>query len=431
MTDDFAQLRKRATARELVYIDALEAHVTHRAAAEVLGCSRGTLSAAIERAKRRAAIAPRGTLGFSPRELTTHYDANEEVTGSTVKEIPTSDGEPGGVDAGPARDGHSGYLVKGVSTYYDAEGNPRGQWVKTRLDAERQAEILKTAIAAMSEDIPRLSAMPHIAAPRNGNLCNCYVITDFHLSMLSHHEETGADWDIKIAERTLLAWFTQAVAQAPNSRVAVFAQLSDFLHADGMEALTPASKNCLDVDSRFYKVVRTAIRVLRQVIDMLLAKHERLHIIMADANHDPVSQIWMREWFSVLYENEPRITVDRSPSPYNVYEFGKVALFFHHGHKRKVTNVAEVFAGQFREIFGRTKYAYAHTGHLHSIDVKENNLMVVEQHRTLCAPDAYAARGGWLAGRDAKVITYHRDYGEVSRLTINSDMVRDSTGAVP
>jgi len=320
-----------------------------------------------------------------------------------------------------------GYMVKGISTYYDKDGKPAGQWVKSTQDQERQAEIMRATMEAMTEDIPRLPPLQQLSMPRNGNLCNCYVITDFHLSMLSHHEETGADWDIKIGEQTLLNWFSQAIAQAPNSRTAVFAQLSDFLHADGMEALTPASKNCLDVDSRFYKVVRTAISVLRKVIDMLLAKHERLHIIMADANHDPVSQIWMREWFSVLYESEPRITVDRSPSPYNAYEFGKVALFFHHGHKRKVTNVSEVFAAQFREIFGRTRYAYAHTGHLHSIDVKENNLMIVEQHRTLAAPDAYAARGGWLSGCDAKVITYHRDYGEVSRLTINSDMIRDAT----
>jgi hypothetical protein len=157
---------------------------------------------------------------------------------------------------------------------------------------------------------------------------------------------------------------------------------------------------------------------------MLLAKHQHVHIIMADANHDPVSQIWLREWFSVLYENEPRITVDKSPNPYNAYEFGKTALFFHHGHKRKVSNVSEVFAGQFREMFGRTKHAYAHMGHYHSIDVKENNLMIVEQHRTLAPGDAYSARGGWLSGRDAKVITYSKQFGEVSRLTINSDMLR-------
>jgi hypothetical protein len=146
---------------------------------------------------------------------------------------------------------------------------------------------------------------------------------------------------------------------------------------------------------------------------------------MADANHDPVSQIWLREWLAVLYENEPRVTVDREPSPYNAFEFGKVALFFHHGHKRKISNISEVFAAKYRELFGRTKYAYAHMGHLHHLDVKENQLMIVEQHRTLTAPDAYAARGGYLSGRDAQCITYHRDFGEVSRVKVSYDMLRD------
>jgi hypothetical protein len=157
---------------------------------------------------------------------------------------------------------------------------------------------------------------------------------------------------------------------------------------------------------------------------MLLHKHKYVHIIMADANHDPVSQIWLREWFSVLYENEPRITVDTTPSPYNAYEFGNTALFFHHGHKKKVKEVADVFVAKYREMYGRTKYAYAHTGHLHSVNVEENNLMLVEQHRTLASPDAYAARGGWLSGRDAKVITYDIQYGEVGRVTINSAMLQ-------
>jgi hypothetical protein len=276
----------------------------------------------------------------------------------------------------------------------------------------------------MAEDIPRLEPLPEPSSETNSNLLNCYVITDYHLGMLSWREETGEDWDIKIAENLIIKWFAQAIQQSPDAEQAVFAQLSDFLHFDGMDAVTPASKHLLDVDTRFAKLVRAAIKVLRKVIDMLLLKHKKLHIIMADANHDPVSQIWLREWFSVLYENEPRVTVDRSPNPYNAFEFGKTALFFHHGHKRKVVNVSEVFAGQFREMFGRTKYAYAHMGHLHSIDVKENNLMIVEQHRTLAPADAYSARGGWLSGRDAKVITYSKEYGEVSRLTINSDMLK-------
>jgi hypothetical protein len=315
-----------------------------------------------------------------------------------------------------------GFNVKGTSTLIK-DGKYVMQWVKTNADDARREELFREVIEGLKDEIPRVTLMQ---PPPLGieNLLNCYVITDYHLGMLSHTEETGANWDLKIAEEMLVKWFAQAIQQSPDANHCVFAQLSDFLHYDSLDAVTPASKHLLDVDSRFYKLVRTAIRVLRTVIDMLLAKHQTVHIKMLDANHDPVSQIWLREWFKVLYENEPRITVDDSPNPYNAYEFGKVALFFHHGHKRKVSDVSTVFASMYREMFGRTKYAYAHMGHLHSIDVKEDNLMIVEQHRTLAAPDAYAARGGWLSGRDAKVITYHKDFGEVSRLTINSDMLK-------
>jgi hypothetical protein len=381
-------LKQFATERQAECIDAVNAHGGLRAAGRHLGISHKNVFKAVKSVEKKAAMR-----GYSPKH-------------DFTRPVPDM------------------FVAKGVSTYYNKDGKPTGQWVKASLDTDRQREILQEAAAAMAEEMPRLALMAPPKADLNSHLLNCFVITDFHLGALSWHEETGADWDLEIAEGMIIRWFERAIALSPNAETAVFAQLSDFLHADGIEALTPASKHLLDVDTRFAKVVRSAIRILRACVDMLLAKHKQVHIIMADANHDPVSQIWLREWFAVIYENEPRITVDRSPSPYNAYEFGKTALFFHHGHKRKVANVSEVFAARFREMFGRTKYAYAHMGHLHSIDVKENNLMIVEQHRTLTAPDAYAARGGWISGRDAQVITYHSDFGEVSRVRINSDMLR-------
>lgn len=375
-----------ATNRQLEYIEALNQHGTQNEAAKALSVNIRSLERSIASLKQRAALK-----GYSPEH-------------DMTRTVPTP------------------FMVKGISTYYNKDGKPSGQWVKSTLNGDLHEAMMREAIIAMSEDIPRVSL---IAPPPTGNdkLCNCYVITDYHLGMLAWDEESGDNWDIKIAEALLIKWFAQAIQLSPDSNHAVFAQLSDFLHFDGMDAVTPASKHLLDVDSRFSKLVRAAIRVLRTVIDMLLSKHQTLHIIMADANHDPVSQIWLREWFSVLYENEPRVTIDKSPNPYNAHEFGKVALFFHHGHKKNVATISSVFASQFREMYGRTKHAYAHMGHLHHIDIKENNLMIVEQHRTLAANDAYGARGGYLSGRDAKVIVYHKDFGEVSRLTINSDML--------
>ena len=315
-----------------------------------------------------------------------------------------------------------GFQVKGVSTLHKPDGSTAMQWVKTTRDDLVQQLAMEAAIAAFGEAIPRERARP---GPKHTitQLLNCYVVTDYHLGMLAWGEETGADWDTSIAENLLMEWFGAAIAQAPDAHVGIFAQLGDFLHYDGLDAVTPASKNLLDADTRFQKVVRVAIRCIRRIIGMMLEKHALVHIIQAEGNHDPASSIWLREWLAAVYEDEPRVTVDKSPDPYYCYEFGDTSLFFHHGHKRKPGNVDDVFAGKFREIFGRTKYSYAHMGHMHHIDVKETSLMVVEQHRTLAAPDAYASRGGWLSGRDAQVITYHRSFGEVGRVRVSSKML--------
>jgi hypothetical protein len=158
---------------------------------------------------------------------------------------------------------------------------------------------------------------------------------------------------------------------------------------------------------------------------MLLAKHQHVHVVMADANHDPASGAWLREMFAAFYEDEPRVTVDSTASTYYCYEWGETSLFMHHGHKRKVADVDSVFAGKWREIYGRTRFSYAHLGHLHSDELKSTNLMKVERHETLAAPDAYAANGGWLSGRSAKVITYSKRRGEVFRSTLSAEMVAE------
>jgi len=317
-----------------------------------------------------------------------------------------------------------GFRLKGTSSLYkEGVKAPVLQWVKTSADQERQAEIMRETVLAMSAEI-----VPEIAvkapAPTLEQLLNCYVITDYHLGMNSWGEETGADWDMKIAEDLLVSWFGAAIAQAPDSRCAVFSQLGDFLHWDGISAVTPTSGHIVDADTRFQKLVRVAIGVIRRITSMLLAKHERVVLLMAEGNHDLASSMWLRELFAALYENEPRIEVITRPDPYYCLEHGLTSLFFHHGHKKRHDSLETVFIAKFREVFGRTKFSYAHTGHLHHNLLRETNTMQLEQHRTLAAPDSHSSRGGWMSGRDAKVITYHSQFGEVGRLTISSDMLK-------
>lgn len=301
--------------------------------------------------------------------------------------------------------------------------------VMERADVAAQRSAMEAVAAALAEKLPRETP---IAAPThtNADLLNQYTVTDLHMGALAWNEETGrGDYDLAISERLIEDWFAAAIALAPASDTAILAQLGDLVHWDGFESVTPTSRHVLDGDSRFDKMVWAAIRVFRKVVRMLLQKHRHVHILMCDANHDPASESWMRGWMDAFYEEEPRVTVDRSAGTYYAYQHGDVSLFFHHGHRRKIANIDSVFAGQYREMYGATKHSYAHLGHLHSDELRSTNLMKVERHETLAAPDAYAANGGWLSGRSAKVITYHKSHGEVGRLTLTPGMVAGASRA--
>ena len=315
-----------------------------------------------------------------------------------------------------------GHTLKGKSTLYDAEGVERLTWVKTTQSQEMAKAALLAAIEACKETIPRQTP---IKAPTvtESDLLSCYVITDYHIGQMSWGEETGQDWDIKIAEDTLVKWIAAAIKHSPASQEAIFANIGDLIHTDGILPVTPTSGHVLDADTRFAKMVRVAIRVIRRVINMLLAKHKHVYVLMSEGNHDITSSIWLRELLVALYENEPRVTINPTVHPYYAYQHGDTALFFHHGHKRKLKEVSRVFAGQYPEIFGATKYRYAHMGHMHHTDVKEDQLMVVEQHQTLAARDAHASSGGYMSQRGSPVITYHKKFGEFTRTTIRPEML--------
>lgn len=321
-----------------------------------------------------------------------------------------------------------GQMLKGTSVLYGPEGDVRLTWVKSDRDNEESLSQLRIAAEELFESVPRVK--PIVRIPKvDQDLVNCFVITDYHLGMKAWSEETrDEDWDTSIAENLLTQWFLTAISQAPKAHTGLFAQLGDFLHWDGLDAVTPVGKHNLDADTRFQLLVRVGIRLIKNIVRFLLDTHEHVVLIMAEGNHDIASSVWLRELLRSHYENEPRVTVDTSVDPYYCFEWGKTSIFFHHGHKRKVNSMDTVFVSKFRDVFGRTKHSYAHSGHYHHIVKNETNLMVVEQHRTLASSDAYAARGGYSSGRDAQCITYHKEYGEVGRVIVSPEMARSAYG---
>jgi hypothetical protein len=318
-----------------------------------------------------------------------------------------------------------GYVAKGVSTYYNAEGKPAGQWVKASLSHQALVDAIKEAVDGFKDEIPpAVSTTAPVSSEEH--LCNLYTFTDYHLGMLAWHKEGGSDWNISIAEKTIIAALIQMVNQSPTAHTAMVNIQGDFLHTDGKTPVTPASKHVLDADSRFPKIRRSAIRIIRSLVAICLQRHQEVYLVIAEGNHDEESAGWLADLFAVHYEDEPRVTVNDSVLPFYVFEWGSVMLGIHHGHKVKNESLPLLFAAQFPQEWGRTTRREIHCGHRHHRDEKEYNGVTVVQHPTLAARDAYAARGGWIADRAAWAITYHKKYGAVGRVMITTEMLEDA-----
>ncbi|HFV9492024.1 TPA: winged helix-turn-helix domain-containing protein [Salmonella enterica subsp. enterica serovar Chester] len=316
-----------------------------------------------------------------------------------------------------------GFGIKRVSALVRGNGEEVLTWVITEQDKERQLEAMHAVIDGMKSDITPVSAVPPPKKRQNEKLLNLYTVSDFHLGMLAWADESGDDWDMKIAEYLFSKWFDTAFQKAPDAGVGVINLLGDFAHFDSLDAVTPASGHVLDADTRYQKLVRYMIRMVRRVVNMALVKHKSVRLLIVQGNHDESGMIWLAEMFNTLYDNEPRVFVDTSPDVYKMVQHGKTTLFFHHGHKARFDAIEPVMIAKFRKAFGESVYSYAHVGHLHHQKIVESRNMIVEQHRTLAAKDAYASRGGWMSGRSANVITYSAEYGEVARLTISPEML--------
>lgn len=327
---------------------------------------------------------------------------------------------PGHFESGVA----PGYAMGKVTIQRGPSGNVERTWERQSPDREAMRAAMLDVIEGLKDELT--PAQPVDLPPTSlvfSDLCNLYTFTDYHLGMYAWHNEGGADWDLAIAERTLLGAMRAMVAQSPAAHAAVINIQGDFLHTDGKLPLTPASKNILDADSRYPKIRRSAIRLIRELVRMSLERHNDVHLIIAEGNHDEEGAGWLADLFAVHYEEEPRLRVNDSDLPFYVFQWGETMLGVHHGHKVKNEQLPLLFAAQFPEVWGATRRREIHCGHRHHRDEKEYNGVTVVQHPTLAARDAYAARGGWIADRAAQAITYHKRFGQVGRVMVCPEMI--------
>lgn len=360
---------------------AYQEHGSYRKAAKALSIDESTLRQAVQRLQRKAAV---------------------------VDPAQHSDRAP------------LGYHLRGVSTM---NRTPDGglQWVKTQRDHVFDPEALLKAF----QDLLAGAEVPHAKLRREPPKVDplkmaVYPMGDPHLGMLAWGKETGADFDLEIAERNLFSAVDHLVDLAPLCETACIINVGDFFHSDNEEHRTTRSGNALDVDSRYHKILRVGSGAMVRCCDRALEKHRRVRVVNAKGNHDDNGSQFLALLLAEHYRNEPRIEIDTSPSPYYWHRFGRCLIGVTHGHTVKAADLPLIMAHDRAKDWGETEFRHFYTGHFHHERVREFPGCTVETVRTLAARDAWHHSKGYRSRRAMTCDIWHAERGLI--LTHNVDV---------
>jgi hypothetical protein len=312
-----------------------------------------------------------------------------------------------------------GFILDRVTIHANKDG-PVQEWVKLKGDAVSYEEAVHAIEAALTDRIPALPVDPISIQHTNADLVTFYLIIDHHLGLYSWEAETGANYDLTIAQRDLRNSYRSLVAVTPPSSKAIILNVGDFFHSDDNTNRTRRSGNVLDADGRYAKILEIGVDLEISAIELALTKHETVEVRNLPGNHDPYASIALNTGIRMAFRNNPRVHVSRDPSPFYFFRHGKVLVASTHGDMIRATDMPSVVAAYAPKDWGETEHRYIYLGHVHhaSVGGGERYGATWETFRTLAAKDAWAAQSGYASGRSMVAITHHKEYGEVLRNTV-------------
>jgi len=248
---------------------------------------------------------------------------------------------------------------------------------------------------------------------------------DAHFGKLAWAEETGDDWDIKIADEVITKVVDDIINKASVYQIdrVLLPFGNDFFNVDNnyntTNKGTPQSE-----DTRWKKTFVNGFNIAVNIIDKL-ALIAPVDVLIVPGNHDYERSFYLGHALEAYYSANKNIGVDNSASVRKYYSYGNTLIGFTHGKDEKIDRLPMIMANEKSKDFAATLYHEWHLGDKHhKKDIKflgseEVDGVVIRFLRAITPADEWHYKKGYLSKRAAEAFIWHKQTGYICHFSSN------------
>lgn len=384
-------------------IEAVRATDSNVEAAILLDVNESTVRRRMADASRRGLLGTKPVLpGFEITRISTRENEAGQITSTQIQQRPER-GEPSVPN---------NMRLSGLSLNISPTGEVQ-RWEKYSAQEINQEEIASRLIAkfdGMSVSVPEIPLVGSLSP----HYLNFFPMGDTHFGLRVAGRETGGeDWGVAKAGRVYRERFGALMSRVAPAQKCIIAIAGDSTHQDNRLNRTPSSGHPLDVDGSYVDAVEAAAGFFLDSAILAAQRHEEVILDLIGGNHDPHSIMAIAGFLQGVFRGHDRIKVRMPYNPFSVHHHGNVMIALTHGDMAKPKQMPGIMAARWPEMWGATKFRYAHCFHVHHKEKIKDEMggAYVETYHSPAPQDAWHYGMGFLSGRSFEAVTYHAESG--------------------
>lgn len=273
--------------------------------------------------------------------------------------------------------------------------------------------------ARIAKHAPKYPPAPKVKNGSGEPFLGLVGLFDAHFGKLCWGAETGANYDLNIAERVYANALDDMLGETAARPVSqwVLPIGNDFYHIDNSRNTTFAGTP-QDVDGRYARVIEAGEMAVVAAIERLMALAP-VKVVWVPGNHDPTTSYHLARTVAAWFRRCDRVEVDYSPSPRKYVAWNGVLLGLTHGNEEKRESLPSLMATERPDEWAKAKLCREWlVGHDHrarqwvtkATDTYEGT--VVRVLRAITGTDGWHHRKGYVGTPPAgEIYWYGRDRG--------------------